>query len=816
MSKRNNKESMFFYLELLDCLRSTFFLSGVALALFVWIIDPFIDAVFLQLGTIHDLIFQPDIHQIYMRSFISVPIIILSFIGSVLLNRSRQVVDKFNEVNAQLNSIIESEPECVKTVAKDGTLLSMNPAGLALVEAESFDEVDGVSIYDLIAPEHRENFINLNKRIFEGESVVLEYEIIGLKGGRKWLETHATPLFDNSRTIIAQLAVTRNITERKQAEGELQRIKWLLKSKDNIEKPFKPEYGDLTEINTSRLLLDSVGKDILEGMADDYLGLLETSGAIYETNGDYALGLFSSGWCQFLDGTSRKLCATDDNRKALECGKWLCHESCWNEASKISIEKGQPVDIECNGGINLYAIPIRAGNETVGSINFGYGDPPRDLQKLKEIADTYKVNLDELTERANSYESRPPYIIQIAKQRLQVSANLIGAITERKQAEEALQQRTHDLGERVKELTGLYSISRILDHQDISLEENLELIAEVLPPAWHYPEITCARITFDGREFTTENFKETIWRQASEIIVNGEQVGVVEVYYLEEKPELDEGPFLKEERNLIDDIAARLAETIEHKLMENETKQLREELTHVERINTVGEMTAALAYELKQYLLTISNYAYSCVNKLYSGKNEPDAYLADMESISKQAGRASDLLTHVQNFVHRKKPCKDTLDVNQLVREIVDLILTEANSSQVTIMLDLDDNLPSTKGDPIQLQQVILNLARNSIEAMQKTDLSSRRLTITTAEYEEGMVAVTISDLGSGVSTKDEDNLFTHFFTTKAHGLGLGLSICRTIIEAHGGKIGFVPDIKIGAVVRFTLPVDDEGSADDN
>ena len=375
-----------------------------------------------------------------------------------------------------------------------------------------------------------------------------------------------------------------------------------------------------------------------------------------------------------------------------------------------------------------------------------------------------------------------------------------------------MQQRTHDLGERVKELTGLYSISRVLDRHDISLEENLELIAEVLPPAWHYPEITCARITFDGRKFTTENFKETIWRQASEIIVHGEQVGVVEVYYLEEKPELDEGPFLKEERNLIDDIAARLAETIERKQAENETKQLRDELTHAERINTVGEMMAALAYELKQYLLTISNYAYSCVNKLHSGKNKPDAYLADMEMISKQASRASDLITHVQNFVNRNKPRKDTLDVNQLVREIVDLILIEANSSQVTIMLNLYDNLSSTKGDPIQLQQVILNLARNGIEAMQETDLSSRQLTIATAEHGDSMVAVTISDLGPGVSAKDEDKLFAHFFTTKAYGLGLGLSICRTIIEAHGGKIGFVPDIKMGTVVRFTLPISDESS----
>lgn len=206
-----------------------------------------------------------------------------------------------------------------------------------------------------------------------------------------------------------------------------------------------PPYGDLTSLNTERTLLDTIGKDTLRRVADLYLNLIGQSGAIYEKNGDYALGIFSSGWCQVLDAASRKLCATDDNRAALASGRWLCHESCWTECSKVSIETGGPVDIECKGGIRLYGVPIRAGGEAIGSINIGYGDPPRDPAKLREIAERYGLGLDQLVAQANAYESRPQSTIEFAKILLHTAAELFGEIVEHKRAAESLREQLNEI-----------------------------------------------------------------------------------------------------------------------------------------------------------------------------------------------------------------------------------------------------------------------------------------------------------------------------------------------------------------------------------
>jgi Mg2+ and Co2+ transporter CorA len=156
-----------------------------------------------------------------------------------------------------------------------------------------------------------------------------------------------------------------------------------------------------------------------------------------------------------------------------------------------------------------------------------------------------------------------------------LNEDLAREIKKRKRLEKELKQVSKGLGERIKELNCLYSISKLRERTDFSLEDILQAIVDLIPSAWQYPEITCARIRFDGYEFTTNNYKSSGWKLTREIMVYSEKIGTLEVCYLEEKLELDEGPFLREERKLIDAVAERIAKFIEREWAEEEIRKYR-------------------------------------------------------------------------------------------------------------------------------------------------------------------------------------------------------------------------------------------------
>ncbi|HEX8750278.1 MAG TPA: ATP-binding protein [Nitrospira sp.] len=265
--------------------------------------------------------------------------------------------------------------------------------------------------------------------------------------------TQAQKYLFGSFFVLLALASRLLLARREQAEVELKAIAWLLREgREPFKVPEMQPYGDLTGLNTERTILRTVGKDLLVNVAGDALHLIGTSGAVCERNGDYASSLVASDWCRFLDQASRARCATTDNRGALASGEWHCRESC-REVSIRSMQTGKPVDIPCKGGINLYAAPIKVDGEAVGSITIGYGDPPKDDGRLREVAESYGVPLERLRELSVNMPSRPQFIVAVAKSRLRSEAILLGEIIKRKRAEEGLADMTNNLEARITERT---------------------------------------------------------------------------------------------------------------------------------------------------------------------------------------------------------------------------------------------------------------------------------------------------------------------------------------------------------------------------
>lgn len=246
---------------------------------------------------------------------------------------------------------------------------------------------------------------------------------------------------------------------------------------------------------------------------------------------------------------------------------------------------------------------------------------------------------------------------------------------------------------------------------------------------------------------------------------------------------------------------------ITDRVLDKKARLRGQQLAHVFRLSTMEEMASGMAHEISQPLAAIVNYTQGCVRYLETDKHEPDQIIEIMKKAVAQAERAGEVIHRLKNFFCKgqifRSPCK----INSIIRETVGLLRSDLNTSKTKIDFELDKNVPLISADKIQIQQVMLNLIQNAIEAMHECDFKLKRIHIQCKSPEPNHIEITIKDGGPGFSKELIHKVFEPFFTTKAHGRGMGLAICRSIIEAHGGKFVINPNTNHQSWIRFTLPI---------
>jgi len=423
------------------------------------------------------------------------------------------------------------------------------------------------------------------------------------------------------------------------------------------------------------------------------------------------------------------------------------------------------------GGRTLY---IKGDFRSLAIIPFVVQDEDRGLLLLKSYRQDYFT-----TEDIESYEDL---------------ARILGIALTQLRAQVALR-------ERVKELTCLYGIAKVAAKPGISLEEILQGAAELLPPGWLHPDVALARIVFDGSSFTTPGFRENLQTQSAEIVIDGAKRGTIEVAYAKQMPELDEGPFLKEERNLIDAIAGEVALIIRNRQVEEEKEKLQMQLRHADRLATLGQLAAGIAHELNEPLASIVGFA-QLANKV---PGVPRQVQKDNEKIVAASLHAREVINKLKLFARQAPTHRERVNLNDIVQGGLYLVESRCTKAGIELVRVLEPDMSEIIGDSGQLYQVLVNLVVNAMQAMP----DGGRITIRTTRQDANVV-LCIEDNGMGMDDEVLKNIFAPFFTTKDvdKGTGLGLAVVHGIVNSHGGSITVNSAVGQGTRFEVLFPID--------
>jgi C4-dicarboxylate-specific signal transduction histidine kinase len=269
---------------------------------------------------------------------------------------------------------------------------------------------------------------------------------------------------------------------------------------------------------------------------------------------------------------------------------------------------------------------------------------------------------------------------------------------------------------------------------------------------------------------------------------------------------ISRGRYLRNDRGQLSELIGVAIDLTAQVHANLEIRLQREEMARMSRVSSMGELTASLAHELNQPLTAIASNAAAGRRLLAQGPPDPRMFEDLLADVSADARRAGDIILGIHHFVRKTEGTRRPTNLNEIVREVLRLLHSDLLGREAAVETHFAPALPSVDADPVHLQQILLNLLMNSLEAMQTTPSARRRVVISTACAANSSVEVSVRDYGSGLPKDDFDKVFTHFYSTKPNGMGMGLTIVRSIVEAHGGKLR-AENVGDGARFFFTLPV---------